>query len=125
MRVLPLAVLVLMLAACAGGADEHIDVRPDGIYVDGRALTYPKDCCYRPSTEVRVRDPAWSPDGARVALVIEDLGGTDLWVVRVSDRAAERVTTGPEKESDPHWSADGRTITYSTETGRRAVARAP
>lgn len=124
MRVVPLA-LVLLLAACGGGRDQRIDVRPDGIYVDGRVLTFGDECCYRPSTEVKVRDPAWSPDGARVALVIEDVGGTDLWVVRVADRRAERVTTGPGRERDPRWSADGRTITYRTETAGYAVARAP
>jgi Tol biopolymer transport system component len=100
-------------------------VRAGGIYVDGRALTFADNCCYRPSTEVKVLDPAWSPNGTRVALVIEDTGGTDLWVVRLSDRRAERVTSGPERERDPHWSADGRTISYRTETARHAVAKAP
>jgi len=122
MRVPALALLVLGLAACAGSGDERVDVRADGIYVDGRALTFADECCYRPSPDAKVRDPAWSPDGARLVLVIEDVGGTDLWVVRLSDRRAERLTTGPARERDPRWSPDGRTVAYRTETAQRAVA---
>jgi hypothetical protein len=84
MRIAPFALLVLVVVGCGSGRDERerVEVHADGIYVDGRALTFGDACCYRPSTRVKVRDPTWSPDGARVALVIEDVGGTDLWSCR-------------------------------------------
>jgi TolB protein len=77
-------------------------------------------CCYRPSGRVVFRTPAWSPDGRRLAVVIEDVGGTDVWVLDANGRTARRVTSGPARERAPHWSADGRRVTFTTETGGRA-----
>lgn len=76
------------------------------------------NCCYRPSESVVFRDPAWSPDGRRIAVVIEDVGGTDVWAIDVASRSARRITSGPERERDPRWSRGGRAITFRTETGR-------
>jgi len=124
-RFVPLTLLVVLAVSCGGSHDQRIEVRADGIYVDGRALRYPDECCYRPSGQVKIRDAAWSPDGRRVAFVIEDVGGTDLWVVGSSDARAERLTTGPDRERDPRWSADGTRVRYRTETAGEAVAKAP
>jgi Tol biopolymer transport system component len=74
-------------------------------------------CCYRPSERVVFREPAWSPDGTRLAVVIEDVGGTDVWEIDADGRAARRLTTGPARERAPRWSADGRRIAFVTETG--------
>jgi WD40 repeat protein len=80
------------------------------------------NCCYVPSESVVFRDPAWSPDAHRLAVVIEDVGGTDVWVVEASGASARRVTSGPGRERRPRWSADGRQVSYSTETGTVASA---
>jgi Tol biopolymer transport system component len=82
-------------------------------------------CCYRPSESVVFRDPAWSPDGRRIAVVVDDVGGSDVWVVEASGRAAARVTSGPARESRPRWSPDGRRVTFRTETGGVATADVP
>jgi Tol biopolymer transport system component len=101
---------------------------PDGsawLYVGARGVrarrVVPRqfDCCYRPSESVVFRNPAWSPDGSRLAVVIEDVGGTDVWVVDPARASARRVTAGPARERDPSWSADGRRIAFRTETGGR------
>ena len=76
-------------------------------------------CCYRPSSRVVFRTPAWSPDSRRLAVVIEDAGGTDVWAIGVDGRAARRVTSGPARERSPRWSADGRRVSFATETGAR------
>ena len=76
-------------------------------------------CCYRPSSSVVFREPAWSPDGRRLAVVIEDAGGADLWTIEVESRAARRLTSGPARERSPRWAADGRRVTFDTETGGR------
>jgi TolB protein len=84
-------------------------------------------CCYRPSSRVVFRTPAWSPDGSRLAVVIEDVGGTDVWVIGADGRRARRLTSGPEVEQSPRWSADGRRISFETDTrGRTSLpASAP
>jgi Tol biopolymer transport system component len=76
------------------------------------------NCCYRPSDAVVFADPEWSPDGRRLAVVIADVGGTDVWVIAPAQLSARRVTAGPARERDPRWSADGRRISFRTETGR-------
>jgi dipeptidyl aminopeptidase/acylaminoacyl peptidase len=63
-----------------------------------RLLPASYGCCYRPSSRVVFRVPSWSPDGRRLAVVIEDVGGVDLWVVNARGRAARRVTSGPAVE---------------------------
>jgi Tol biopolymer transport system component len=80
------------------------------------------NCCYRPSESVVFRDPAWSPDGRRLAVVVEDVGGTDVWVIDAAGRSARRITSGPERERDPAWSRGGRAVTFRTETGRVLTA---
>ena len=82
-------------------------------------------CCYRPSSGVVFREPSWSPDGRRLAVVIEDVGGTDVWMFDPSGRSARRVTSGPARERSPGWSRDGRSVTFVTETGAVATVAVP
>ena len=82
-------------------------------------------CCYRPSSSVVFRSPAWSPDGRRLAVVVENVGGTDVWVLDALGKAARRLTNGPARERNPHWSADGRRIEFVSETSGVASVAAP
>ena len=82
-------------------------------------------CCYRPSASVVFREPAWSPDGRRIAAVVDDVGGTDVWVLEADGKRARRLTTGPERERAPQWSRDGDRVTVATETGRRRTIAVP
>ena len=82
-------------------------------------------CCYRPSSRVVFREPSWSPDGRRLAVVVEDVGGTDVWTFDPAGRSARRVTSGPARERSPGWSGDGRGVTFVTETGEVATVAVP
>lgn len=61
-----------------------------------------------------LRQPALSPDGARVAF---SLGG-DLWVAPAEGGEAERLTAGDADEQKPCWSPDGASIAYSSDADR-------
>lgn len=124
-------------SACGEVGDRERVVSPDGgrsafvrctkagsawLYVaegeaERRLLPGRYGCCYRPSARVVFRTPAWSPDGRRLAVVIDDVGGSDLWAIDVRGRGARRLTSGPAHERAPHWLAGGRRITFETETG--------
>ncbi|HKO15938.1 MAG TPA: hypothetical protein VJU87_06845, partial [Gemmatimonadaceae bacterium] len=54
------------------------------------------------------RDPAYASDG-RLALSVRG----DLWVV-LPDGRWQRVTSGAAWDREPAWSADGRSLIYSS-----------
>jgi len=64
-------------------------------------------------------DPAWSPDGTKIAFVsnrTEDPDrneNTDIWIVDTTKGSAlKKLTTWNGGDSDPQWSPDGKTIAY-------------
>ncbi|WP_073908458.1 protein kinase domain-containing protein [Streptomyces sp. CB00455] len=66
-----------------------------------------------------VEDPAWSPDGKRIALCLET--GSGNWQIHVvdpaaADRAPQQVTRLPHPALDPAWSPDGTTFAYTAGT---------
>ncbi len=62
-------------------------------------------------------DPAWSPDGRRLAFSGHVGGISDLYVYDFEANEARRLTTGREAEVQPAWSPDGRTIAFATDRG--------
>jgi TolB protein len=70
-------------------------------------------------------DPAWSPDGSKIALVRFREGGTGIWVVNADGTGTRRITDGgPEVDGTdlgPAWSPDGSRIAFARE-GRPAKA---
>ena len=57
--------------------------------------------------------PRISPDGTRVAVAIPDQE-QDVWVLDRAHLTLGRLTFGPSVETNPVWSADGRTILFSS-----------
>jgi TolB protein len=70
-------------------------------------------------------DPAWSPDGSKIAFVRFREGGTGIWVVNADGTGTRRVTDGgPDVDGTdlgPAWSPDGSRIAFARE-GRLAKA---
>jgi serine/threonine-protein kinase len=65
----------------------------------------------RPYSWVRV-----SPDGARLAMEVNDLANTDIWVQDLERNTQTRLTFTPEPERYPLWSPDGRRVLYASNT---------
>ena len=84
-----------------GGADLFV-ATPSGLRV--RRLT---------RHSARVGGPAWSPDGRRLAFVVQNAKGdrSTLWVVGLDGRPPHRVTSGP-LDLEPTWAPNGRTIAF-------------
>ncbi len=58
------------------------------------------------------REPAWSPDGTRIAFA-SDRGGTyDLWLLTVATGELRQLTTALGNESEPAWTPDGAALVY-------------
>ena len=82
----------------------------------------------------RVSDPSLSPDGRTVVFSVRETdmdanrGRTDLWSLDVVTKDAQprKLTTHPENDSSPEWSADGRDIYFlSSRSGSNQVWRLP
>src|SRR5579863_1373835 len=63
-------------------------------------------------------DPAWSPDGRRIAYSSDKAGTEDLYVMDVSTGSEQRVTTFADSaEVAAAWSPDGSMLAYQDEFG--------
>lgn len=62
-----------------------------------------------------VLNPAWSPDGGRIAFSGLVGGLNDLFVYDLAQEDLKRLTSDAFAELDPAWSPDGRQIAFSTD----------
>ncbi|HYI97477.1 MAG TPA: winged helix-turn-helix domain-containing protein [Bryobacteraceae bacterium] len=64
--------------------------------------------------------PTFSPDGSRISLSAIRFGTkADLWMINADGTDAAPVSTEPEPEFEPVWSADGRSIFFSLQRESR------
>src|SRR6202008_74078 len=66
-------------------------------------------------TPVGVQEPAWSPDGKRIAVSYLDR----IWTMTADGKQARAITTGdsPAIDRDPAWSADGTRLAFAADRG--------
>ncbi|MHC4189424.1 MAG: protein kinase domain-containing protein [Planctomycetota bacterium] len=57
--------------------------------------------------------PRLSPDGEQIAVVINDSGNTDIWIVEVGTGGMRRLTTSGDA-SAPVWTPDGARVTFAS-----------
>ncbi len=57
-------------------------------------------------------DPAWSPDGGKIAFASDRAGGMDIWVRDLKTGADRRLSSLPNADMAPSWSPDGKSIVF-------------
>jgi len=71
-------------------------------------------------------DPAWSPDGTRLAFASNREGAWRVYVAGAAGEQPLRVTDGPGQDRQPAWSPDGRWLLFvSDRDGREQVYMVP
>jgi eukaryotic-like serine/threonine-protein kinase len=112
----------------------HFDVSPSGalaylvarevedsrqlVWIDRTGIETPVSLEPRPYTRV-----ALAPDGARLALAIEDGSNTDIWVGDPARGTLSRLTVDPTIETMPIWSPDGQSVAFRSEREGPGVFR--
>ena len=118
---------VLVLAGCGSSEKLHPDLlfvsSRSGVYdiyamnADGKAqqrLTHGSsgDATSTQGLFYEI-DPAWSPDGSRVAFASARSGGVDaIFVMKADGTDVRQLTTGAAEDTQPTWSADGKQIAF-------------
>ncbi len=59
-------------------------------------------------------DPAWSPDGTRIAFTSTSTSGRDIAILDRRDGSVRRLTDDPGDEYEPTWSPDGSQIAFAS-----------
>lgn len=70
-------------------------------------------------------DPAWSPDGTRIAYVRQTFHGSrpHIWIMAADGTDKMQVTQTRSFDASPDWSPDGSTLVYSRSGQRRVELR--
>ena len=123
--VVPLPVLFLVAACGSSGPPPPSTLlfvsSRDGDYAifglsaegDERRLTKAKGDPSSPAGLFFQTDPAWSPDGRRIAFVSRRDGRSHVYVMRADGTGSRRVTDARPDDESPTWSPDGRRIAFS------------
>jgi Tol biopolymer transport system component len=98
-----------------------VEGKPDaGIYVinsDGTGLRLLLGTEFEdPGAGDYPADPAWSPDGKRIAFVRKDISWSKPWQVYTmnADGSSPRLLTGAAADQKPTWSPDGMMIAFGS-----------
>src|SRR5438477_5752271 len=71
-------------------------------------------------SKYRNTDPAWSPDGKKIAFGSDRSGGSDIFVMDADGKNVKQLTTDAGANVSPAWSPDGKKIAFaSTRENRR------
>ncbi len=100
---------LLVFSSDRHGEDHNIYVKSPS----GKTITQKT---FEPFDEIQ---PAFSPDGSRIAYASNKNGNFDIWVVDAhTNGAAVQVTFGGEDELHPSWTPDGKWLVYSAYSSR-------
>ena len=115
----PLVLAAVLTFAVAAATVFTIDFRRSRVEAPERGL---RQLTFRGGLQ---REAAWSPDGQWIAYTSDAGGDSDIWVQRVSDSQAVRVSPSPFEDSQPDWSPDGQRIVFRSERGGGGLFVAP
>jgi Tol biopolymer transport system component len=60
-------------------------------------------------------EPAWSPDGTKIAFASMRDGTPHIYAMDADGTRTRRITDSEQEDEHPSWSADGKTIVFSRE----------
>ena len=67
-------------------------------------------------------EPAWSPDGRRIAFKSSRDGNSEIYVMNADGSGKRNLTRNPAQDGRPSWSPDGRRIAFLSDRDGRLEA---
>lgn len=67
--------------------------------------------------------PAVSPDGKKVAMVLDMSGSPNLWVSDIDGGNLKQLTFGRDDVSSPGWAPNSQELVFSTRSGRASLTK--
>ena len=67
-------------------------------------------------------EPAWSPDGRKIAFRSTRNGNRDIYVMNADGSGKRNLTRNPAQDGSPSWSPDGRRIAFISDRDGRLEA---
>ena len=68
----------------------------------------------RPPASIRNSDPAWSPDGSKIAFMSDRDNDIEIYVMEANGSHQKRLTNAPGRDAHPSWSPDGSKIYFQS-----------
>lgn len=66
------------------------------------------------NNEAEEFDPAWSPDGTKIAFISDRDGSFEIYIMDSDGSNQTRLTNNGDPENLPHWSPDGSMIAFQS-----------
>jgi len=65
--------------------------------------------------EAQDREPAWSPDGTKIAFESRRDGNWELFTMNADGSNIQNISNSPDREHHPAWSPDGDRIAFQSD----------
>jgi Tol biopolymer transport system component len=104
-------------------ADATLVIAVEAFDAAGNSVSDATTCTVLPRTTTRLTNdpnddlnPAWAPDGSRIAFQAKRAGDQfDLWAMDPDGSDAQQLTANVNEDRNPAWSPDGQTIAFDTD----------
>ncbi len=98
------------------GAARRTDIRGqyEMVWIDRAGTQEPVDTSWKFKLSISNLNQGWalSPDGTQLAIGLNTKSGDDIWIKRLPTGPLSRLTFDSLPEQRPHWTPDGRSVTY-------------